>query len=396
MSFVALLCEGIVVWVLSLCNVFNVDFPGGITSGNIKWRTLVWAASEGFLVLATAVTYLPSRLHGVIFRIAAGLITLDFFLCIIWLPIGASRTYGLRSGREALLTTYNGTGAPAGWNWMLSFLFTSSVLTGFDAPGHLAEETKKAGTVAPRSIFRAAVVTGVGGLLTTVVLLFCMPDITALFALNAPQPFVLVYAMALGRGGGTFMTLVATIAGLFSTSVMILTASRIIFAIARDGALPLSDWFAKVSPDGLPRNAITAIFILSAILLCTILPSMVAFTSILSAGTVQLMAAYGLIALLRLTVTPNAFQDSKFHLGRARKLMYAVSVVMNAIFFAVLVSPFTFPVTAATLNFGGVLFAVITIIGILCYLILPDEKWLSNRNLQVMYQGANEPIPEYQ
>lgn len=123
---------------------------------------------------------------------------------------------------------------------------------------------------------------------------------------------------------------------------------------------------------------------------------MVAFTSILSAGTVQLMAAYGLIALLRLTVTPNAFQDSKFHLGRARKLMYAVSVVMNAIFFAVLVSPFTFPVTAATLNFGGVLFAVITIIGILCYLILPDEKWLSNRNLQVMYQGANEPIPEYQ
>ena len=34
-------------------------------------------------------------------------------------------------------------------------------------------------------------------------------------------------------------------------------------------------------------------------------------------------------------MTPNAFQDSKFHLGRARKLMYAVSMVMNAIFFAV-------------------------------------------------------------
>ena len=62
---------------------------------------------------------------------------------------------------------------------------------------------------------------------------------------------------------------------------------------------------------------------------------MVAFTSILSAGTVQLVASYGLIALLRLTMTPNAFQDSKFHLGRARKLMYAVSMVMNAIFFAV-------------------------------------------------------------
>lgn len=30
---------------------------------------------------------------------------------------------------------------------MLSFLFTWSILTGFDAPGHLAEETKKAGYV---------------------------------------------------------------------------------------------------------------------------------------------------------------------------------------------------------------------------------------------------------
>ena len=69
-------------------------------------------------------------------------------------------------------------------------------------------------------MFRAAVVTGVGGLLTTVVLLFCIPDITALFALNAPvQPFVLVYVMALGRGGATFMTLVATISGLFVSAL---------------------------------------------------------------------------------------------------------------------------------------------------------------------------------
>ena len=120
-----------------------------------------------------------------------------------------------------------------------------------------------------------------------------------------------------------------------ATSVLIHTASRIVFAIARDGALPLSDWLANVSPDGLPRNAVTAVFTLSAILLCTILPSMVAFTSILSAATVQLIASYGLIALLRLTMTPNAFQDSKFHLGRAHKLMYAVSMVMNAIFFVV-------------------------------------------------------------
>lgn len=38
----------------------------------------------------------------------------------------------------------NGTGAPPAWNWMLGFLFTAGTLTGFDASGHIAEETKNA------------------------------------------------------------------------------------------------------------------------------------------------------------------------------------------------------------------------------------------------------------
>ncbi|KAG8853150.1 hypothetical protein FRB96_008402 [Tulasnella sp. 330] len=395
-SIVAVVCEGLINWVFSLFNVFNVDFPGGISNDNIKWRAVLWIASEAFLMLSMAVTYLPARIYGITFRLAAALITFDFLLFIIWLPIGASKTYGLRTGRDALLTTFNGTGAPPGWNWMLSFLFTSSVLTGFDAAGHIAEETKNASAIAARSIFRSAVVTAAGGFITTIVLLFCMPDIVTLLGLDAPQPFVLVYSMALGRGGGTFMTIVGTITGLFSCSVTILAASRLVFAIARDGALPLSGWLSQVSPSGLPRNAATAVYILSALLLCTILPSTTAFTSILSAGTAQLMAAYGLIALLRLTMTPNSFQNTKFPLGRSRKLLYAVSAVMNAILFAVLVSPFTFPVTTATLNFGGVVFAGITIIGVACYLILPDDKWLSNQKMQLMYDGANQPIPEKQ
>ena len=38
----------------------------------------------------------------------------------------------------------NGTGAPPAWNWILSFLFTAGTMTGFDASGHIAEETKNA------------------------------------------------------------------------------------------------------------------------------------------------------------------------------------------------------------------------------------------------------------
>lgn len=92
-------------------------------------------------------------------------------------------------------------------------------------------------------------------------------------------------------------------------------------------------------------------FIFAAALLCTILPSQVAFTSLVSAGGVPTIAAYGLIGILRLTMTPNSFRSSKFRLGPFRLPFYLITAVFNAIVFAVMISPFYFPVTAQSFNF---------------------------------------------
>lgn len=100
-------------------------------------------------------------------------VLLDFLLNIIWLPIGTANTWGFRSAHEAFMTTYNGTGAPSGWNWCLSYLATAGVLIGFDASGHVAEETKNASVTAARGIFWSTVVSGVGGLATVILFLFC-------------------------------------------------------------------------------------------------------------------------------------------------------------------------------------------------------------------------------
>lgn len=71
------------------------------------------------------------------------------------------------------MTTYNGTGAPPGWNWCLSYLATAGILIGFDASGHVAEETKNASVSAARGIFWSTVVSGFGGLATIILFLFC-------------------------------------------------------------------------------------------------------------------------------------------------------------------------------------------------------------------------------
>jgi translation initiation factor 5B len=61
----------------------------------------------------------------------------------------------------------------------------------------------------------------------------------------------------------------------------------------------------------------------------------VAFTSLVSAGAVPTIAAYGLIALLRLTMTPNHFRSSHFRLGKYAKPFYVCAALFNALVFAV-------------------------------------------------------------
>ena len=65
--------------------------------------------------------------------------------------------------------------------------------------------------VAARGILSSAIATGILGFATAILFLFCTPDLDTLFALDAPQPFVQIYAMALGKGPSIFMTIIAVL-----------------------------------------------------------------------------------------------------------------------------------------------------------------------------------------
>jgi len=67
--------------------------------------------------------------------------------------------------------------------------------------------------VAGKGIVYGAAATSVFGFATTILFLFCTPNLDVLFsgALAAPQPFVQIYAMALGKGASVFMTALAVV-----------------------------------------------------------------------------------------------------------------------------------------------------------------------------------------
>ena len=65
--------------------------------------------------------------------------------------------------------------------------------------------------IAGRGIISSTIASGVLGLITSILFLFCIPDLDTFFALDAPQPFVQVYALAFGKGPSVFMTVIAVL-----------------------------------------------------------------------------------------------------------------------------------------------------------------------------------------
>lgn len=141
-----------------------------------------------------------------------------------------------------------------------------------------------------------------------------------------------------------------TTMGAQNTAIAIVAASRLVFAVARDGVLPFSGWVSKVSSAGQPDNAVIVVWGVASILACTMLASDVAFTSLISAAGVPSAAAYGLICLGRVFLTPNNFPKPRWSLGRFSRPFQFISIFWNGFVVAVLFSPYLFPVTKETLN----------------------------------------------
>lgn len=252
------------------------------------------------------------------------------------------------------------------------------------------QETKNASITAARGIWWSAFASAVIGFPLVILFLFCLPDLNLLYSYGAPQPFVEIYAHALGRGPHVFMNVICIIGLIFNTTIAGVASSRLIWAVARDGALPFAGWISRVSDKKEPRNAIIVMHVVAALLLCTILPSAVAFDSLISAAAVPTITAYALVAFGRAFITPHSFKHAKFNLGRWSRPFTIIALFWNLYLAGVLFSPLVFPATAANFNYSPVIFGAITIFGIITYFVTPEEKWLPAGRLGKVHQLDDE------
>ncbi len=241
------------------------------------------------LALTTVLNILDNRVMSAVNRIGVTAEIIGAALIVILLLTHADR------GPGATLHT-GGSGGPSGaFGALLVGSFTAAyVLIGFDSAGELSEETRSPRRTAPRTILTALTAAGVLGGLLLLSGLLAAPSLTDGHLGTEGLSYVLT--STLGDGVGKALLADVTVAIVVATLAIQTSGSRMLFSMARDGALPAAHRLARVSPrTGMP--AATAIVVgVAAALLCLLnLASPDAFLAIGTTCIALLYLAYAMV-----------------------------------------------------------------------------------------------------
>lgn len=251
---------------------------------------------------------------------------------------------------------------PYFWAFALGLLQAQWTYTGFDASAHMTEETEDPRRRAPWGIVLSVAVSGVAGYILLIALTLAIPSISAVLsakdAAGNPVPAAIaVLQLSLGAKAGNALAALASMAMWFCGLSSITSASRTLYALARDHGTPASNWLRSVNPThGTPGPAIwvTCLVALGAMAWTGAIPVVTSFS------TVALYVAY-LIPVALATRRDGWRKDAVWNLGRYSRYVHWISIGYTVVVCFVLVMPpneLAGRTLVALLCFLGVLYRV--------------------------------------
>ncbi|KEF57260.1 uncharacterized protein A1O9_05177 [Exophiala aquamarina CBS 119918] len=307
-------------WVTAWCMVLSASLAGGsffMTQANMIQALVVMYHPEFaptdwqvYLVrhLELSDSYcawamiLPSKILGQLSNIFVWLGTITFFVILVALPVYASKNGRTNSAKAMFTSSYNQTE----WSskslvFLMTFLVPLWCISGYDSTAHLAEETENASTAVPRAMWISCAAVAVLGYIFNVVLAYVATDIDAIFASPLGQPLGAIMQLSMGNGTFTKFLWACTVVSNFGVVFVINTAgTRIYFAYARDGALPMSKWLSHVnSVTKTPINATIALSTVFALIGLISLGSSTALHAFFSGSSLAGAVTYLMPVLMR-------------------------------------------------------------------------------------------------
>ncbi|MEU9074385.1 amino acid permease [Kitasatospora sp. NPDC048538] len=240
----------------------------------------------------------------------------------------------------------------------LGLLLAQYTFSGYDASAHMSEETTKASVSAARGIVRSIWVSWIAGFVLLAGILYAVQDYDGVLASATGVAPAQIFLDALGLTGAKVLLAVVILAQLFCGNAETAAASRMVFAFSRDGALPGSGLWSRVSErTGTPVAGVWLSVSVAAVLALPALWSPVAYGAVTAINVLGMTPAYAVPVYLRLRAG-SRFQAGPWHLGRWSRPVGVVAVCWVAVVTLLFCLPQAYPVTGDTFNYAPVALGV--------------------------------------
>ncbi len=230
--------------------------------------------------------------------------------------------------------TINGTGFsgsnftdPGFWFvFALGLLMAQYTITGFGASAHLVEETKLAARASAIGIVSSIVVSVIFGFILLVAVTFAVPANIqgVLDAGGNAVPYIFEHSV--GIAWGSFLLFIAAVAQLFCGNAALASASRMLFAFSRDGAVPGRKIWRTVSRrNRVPFNALWLVGLLTWLLMIpTLANGPIGYAVGTSVAVIGLYVSFSLPIYLRWRKGAD-FEPGPFTIGKHYKWICPLS-----------------------------------------------------------------------
>ncbi len=347
-QWVTLLLYAIILVIVAMLNIFGVRLVAFLNDVSVWWHIV------GVLLIVVGVV--GATIIGLQFNPGAGGVAPAA-------QVTGSAVHGITPASTlfSINQSFNLTGFPLWYAFLLSLLLAQYTYTGYDASAHMTEETIGAETRAPWGVVMSVVVSAIAGYALLMGLLAAAPDIAASFSFVNPVLYILESRLSFIIG--TLLFAVIFVAQFFCSMSSVTSNSRMIYAFSRDGAVPGHRLWHSLNRGRTPRNAILLSVVCAFILAVPSVVDFVAYVAVTSIATICLYIAYVLPIFLRQFSTN--FQVGPWHLGSWSRLIGWIAVIWVVFISVLFLLPTATPITLTDFNYTLVivpgLFVIITI-----------------------------------
>ncbi len=311
----------------------------------------------GVVIVCVLINAYRVRLATLINNIGVGL---ELFVTLGVTLIVAIVAFAVPGNAQPFSSLFVGTSAGDGTPYILLWLAASLGpffgLVGVEAVADVAEETKNARRVIPRTMFYAFATSCVIEFLMYLVYVLAIKDPSALA--DSATPIEEIISQQIGPVFARIVIAIALTNILVCLLANVLVGTRLLYSLSRDNMMPFSRALRHVAPKRkTPTTAVLVLGAVSVLLLLSALVSQQAFNYFLGIATLAFFTTYLLQTIGLLIATTRgripAAEPGTFNLGSARTPVLVASLV---VFSVVEIALLTLPAFAGNgLVFAGIL-----------------------------------------